>query len=95
MFEIKKNVPLPARTGGFTSRPSKYPFAQMTAGDYIEVPVPEGRDAKKFEATVRSSTSAFAAKNPVSFSLRTHTNADGKLVVGVWMVGKRTKKPSI
>lgn len=88
-FEIKKGVPLPARTNGFKPRASKYPFASMTVGDYIEVPVPAGKDSKKHEASVRSSTSAFAKKNPVSFSLRTHANASGQTVVGVWMVAKR------
>jgi hypothetical protein len=91
MFEIKKGIPLPVRTRQFT--PTKYPFASMAIGDYIEVPIPDDKDPEKFEATVRSSTSAYASKNPCSFSLQRRVSVDGSgmPVIGVWMTAKRAK----
>lgn len=74
MFEIKKNVTVPPRTinAERVARPSKYPFAQMEAGDAFEVPAEKAKAVKASLATYkRQSGKAFT----------TRTSADGVVTV--------------
>ena len=79
MFKIETNVPLPGRVGGRAGK-SKYPFAQMQAGQMFWAEP----DTKT--TTLRSAIGVFKTSNPgYSFAVRT---VEGK--VGVWC----TKAPA-
>ena len=73
MFEIRKNIPVPAvrKAGG---RAAKYPFREMVVGDNFEAVVPDA-EAKQ----IQRAATAYARRNGVKFTTRRTDTG-----VGVW-----------
>lgn len=95
-IEIVKGRAAPDRYS--TGRPSKYPFADMKAGDSFDVEVGKNEKIEKVLTRVRSSAASYRqrnAKDRLSFIVR--INPDKPRVVTVWSVAPlkpAKKKPA-
>lgn len=75
MFEVRKDIPLPAAVREGFSKPSKYPFATMEVGDMFFVP-----EAKK---SFSSLVSAAGKRLDRKFSTRS-VSENGVTGIGCW-----------
>ena len=77
MFEIRKNVPVPASTREGFRKPSKYPFTSMEVGDMFFVPGAK----KSFSSLVSANSKRLGRK----FTVRSVTNGE-VAGMGCWRV---------
>ena len=77
MFDVRKDIPIPAAVREGCSKPSKYPFADMDVGDMFFVP-----GAKK---SFSSLASAAGKRLSRKFSTRAVTD-NGTDGIGCWRV---------
>lgn len=77
MFDVRKDIPLPATVREGFAKPSKYPFATMEVGDMFFVPT-----AKK---SFSSLASAAGKRLSRKFSTRAVTD-NGVEGIGCWRV---------
>ena len=77
MFEVRKDVPIPAAVREGFAKPSKYPFADMAVGDMFFVP-----GAKK---SFSSLASAAGKRLGRKFSTRAVTD-NGVAGIGCWRI---------
>lgn len=59
-YEIKKGIPIP------TSRPAKYPFAELEIGDCFDCPI----DRPRTRINVSMAAKGFAKRHGVKFATR-------------------------
>lgn len=77
MFDVRKDIPLPATVREGFAKPSKYPFATMDVGDMFFVP-----NAKKSFSSLAS-----AAGKRLSRKFSTRAVSDGGVDgIGCWRV---------
>lgn len=87
MYEIKKNIPLPA-TSARGAAPL-YPFAQMVSGDCFDAEIRDGETAAQACTRVRNAATTFRSrhKSSLSFTVR-EAEEKGVAVVRVWATVK-------
>jgi len=92
VFQIKKNIPVPAARAFGTGRPGRYPYADMEVGDCFDVAVGD----EKAEAVLRRLRASSAswkkrAGAACGFSVRTLVE-EGVPLVRVWKTAPKPAK---